>query len=137
MKPNDIRNFLDGRVKIKVNSISPSGQGFSPRIIDETHFNISLNSHNINITESAFNEMLRVFESQEDIIRQKEIIATPILNLSEIDYAIKDVKEEKINAYLDAEILNNLRTRYVVKFAKQLPPRYKNDIKWIEKALAE
>jgi hypothetical protein len=115
MKPNDKKDFMNGKVSIKVNSMYPAGQGYSPRIIEETHFNISFNGHNINITESAFNEMLRVFESEEDVICQGEIV--------------EEEKEkewiEGMQELVEKEKLEDYRIDYKEKFKKEVPNRYK------------
>jgi hypothetical protein len=137
MKPNDKKDFMNGKVSIKVNSMYPAGQGYSPRIIDETHFNISFNGHNLNITESAFNEMLRIFEPFEDIVIVNKLVIEKEKDVHCKEEIVFGEREKEFGEISGSGILSNLQTRYVIKFAKPLPPRYKNDIKWIEKALAE
>ena len=115
MNPKECKEFLNGQVKLEVNSKFPMGQGYMPRIIEETHYNISFNGHRINLTESAFSELLRVLENNS---KQEVII-------------------EKIHETIEKEGLESLQNRYADKFNKAVPPRYRNNIEWIEEALAE
>jgi len=122
MNPKECKEFLNGQIKIEVNSKYPMGQGYMPRVIQETHYSISLNGHVINLTESAFAELLRVLENNT----KKEIIV-------ELENKIF----EQIHNQIDKEGLESLQNRYAEKFNKSVPPRYRNNMEWIEGALAE
>lgn len=62
---------------------------------------------------------------------------TKYLHRSWTPFGGKVVKKEAKKKVPTTSSIEELRSKYVKKFKKNVPNRYKNDVKWIEKKLNE
>lgn len=118
----DVKEYLDGRVVIKIRSKFPAGQGYSPRIIRENHFSVDLNGSIMNLPESALRVLIEAIDyKKEDLekivevekIVEKEVVKEVLIELNEDQYLVK------------------LKDEFQKKFNKDVPVNKINDKNWI------